>query len=67
MDESRIKAAKRGNRFYQGRECAHGHGTTRYVMSGCCLICAKEKSRQSYMRTKDRLLGAKEEGGNYDV
>ena len=66
MDESRIKAAKRGDRLYHGRECAHGHGTVRYVMSGCCAVCAKEKSRQSYLRTKKQLLGAKG-GGNADV
>lgn len=61
MDESRIKAAKRGERFFEGRECVHGHGTTRYVLSGCCKVCARDKAKASYQRMKARLVGA--EGG----
>lgn len=60
MDESRIRAAKHGKKFFDGRECAHGHGPTRYVMSGACVVCAKNKSQQSYLRIKNRLLGARE-------
>lgn len=59
MDEARIKAAQRGSKFFEGKNCIHGHGTTRYVMSGCCKVCASEKAKASYRKIKAKLVSAK--------
>lgn len=59
MDPERIEAARRGETFYEGKECAKGHGTTRYVLSGQCRECQIQKSRQSYRKIKEKLFGAR--------
>lgn len=55
MNEARIEAARLGQLHYEGRECVHGHGVLRYVISGACVACAKDKSKKSYVRIRDRL------------
>lgn len=62
MEQERIEAARRGETFFEGKECVKGHGTTRYVLSGQCRECQLEKARLSYRRIKERLFGARNEG-----
>lgn len=59
MEESRLKAAKNGETFYEGKECIRGHGTTRYVLSGMCRECQKQKSARRYAYIKEVVKTAR--------
>lgn len=62
MEPERLEAARKGETFYEGKECIRGHGTTRYVMSGTCRECQREKSLKRYQRVKEQLQAARGEG-----
>lgn len=47
--ETRLRAAAAGyTRYYTGRPCAQGHDSERYVSSGACIECMRERDRQRY-------------------
>lgn len=50
-------------RFFDGSTCAKGHRTERYVKSGTCCECNRERSKATvkvhYGRHRDRILDAK--------
>jgi hypothetical protein len=52
-------------RFFDGRACRAGHTAERYVKSGICCECNRERSKRTvkehYGRHKDRILDAKRE------
>lgn len=50
MDQARLKAARANQTHYQGQECKHGHGSTRYTASGACIECAKGRSKQTWKK-----------------
>lgn len=52
MDSRRIYAAKDGQIHYEGLPCKHGHGTTRYVITGRCVVCDKENAARQYKSRK---------------
>ena len=62
MDPERIEAARNHETFYEGKECKRGHGTTRYVISGVCRECQREKSARRYELVKEQLRAAREGG-----
>jgi hypothetical protein len=59
MEPGRLDAAKRGETFYEGRECIRGHGRTRYVLSGTCRECQRLKSLARYERVKAEIVAAR--------
>lgn len=62
MEPERLEAAKRGETFYEGKECKRGHGTTRYVISSMCRECQREKSARRYTYIKEQIKAAREGG-----
>ena len=60
MDEARLKAARDGRTHYEGQECKHGHGSTRYTASGACTECSKNRSKQSWKKIYATLKAARE-------
>lgn len=62
MEKERLEAAQRGESFYEGKECPRGHGTTRYVVSGKCRECTKERAKIHYYKIADQIKAARGEG-----
>jgi hypothetical protein len=62
VEPERMAAARAGKTFYEGKECPRGHGTTRYVISGKCRECMKERARINYYKIADQIKAAR--GGN---
>lgn len=59
MEPERLAAAKARETFYEGKECPRGHGTTRYVISGKCRECTRERAKIHYYRIADQLRAAR--------
>lgn len=59
-ESPRHEAAKRGDRFYEGRECSTCGATTRYVLTRACVFCTKEKSKAERIRVREWVRKAQE-------
>lgn len=58
MDQARIDAKTRGEKVYDGLDCKHGHGKTRYTSTGGCVECSRVSALAAYHKRRDRLLAA---------
>lgn len=64
MEPTRIEAIRKGEQFYQGKPCIHGHGTLRYSTSALCVTCGRDRVREQKRRERARIKALREEGGN---
>lgn len=64
MEPQRIEGAMAGEKFYDGAPCRHGHGTQRYVVSGMCVTCARNRTREQHRKARAYIKALREEGGN---
>ena len=51
----RLAAAEKGEKTYQGRECAQGHGGIRYTSNSVCVECMKAKASARSNTIRDLL------------
>ena len=51
----RLAAAAKGEKTYQGRQCAQGHGGTRYTSNSVCVECMKAKAAARSNAVRDLL------------
>ncbi|MHA8112829.1 hypothetical protein ACX122_06895 [Kosakonia cowanii] len=42
-------------RFFTGRECAHGHKSERYTISGECVACNHERARRQQQARAQKI------------
>ena len=59
-ESPRHDAAKRGEKFYEGQKCGECGATTRYVLTRCCVACAKAKSKAERARIQEWVRKARE-------
>ena len=57
--QTRLAAANRGEKVYDGRPCKHGHGTRRYTSNGVCTECIARSAAKRQAQVRDALKGAK--------
>lgn len=55
---SRAQARITGARTYQGQDCDHGHGGTRYTSNGTCVQCAVAQRHEQSARMRDEREAA---------
>ena len=48
----RKSAKKLGLKYYEGRECLHGHGATRSVANGDCVVCRRVAKAKAAMQKR---------------
>ena len=48
----RKSAKELGLKYYEGRECLHGHGTTRSVANGDCVVCRRVAKAKTAMQKR---------------
>ena len=56
----RLKAAGRGERFFEAKACRACGGVSRYVSTGKCVACVKARSRAYQDEVLAKLRAAKE-------
>lgn len=50
--QAQARALLAGESRYQGMDCQHGHGGTRYAAGGACVLCAAEYQQARYAKVK---------------
>lgn len=51
---AQIEARSAGLKRFEGAECKKGHGTTRFVSNGQCVVCSKESARKWIANNRER-------------